>query len=160
MPIGALICESSNCAIFASMRKGIIYGLALALFFFFLRWIEYKFVIRELSREFYIGLIAVMFAIVGIWAGRKLTAQKKVAITNPPSTFVVSEKYLSDLNISKREHEVLELMAQGLTNQQIADRLSLSLNTIKTHTSSLFIKLDVKRRTQAIQKGKDLSLIP
>lgn len=142
------------------MRKGIVYGLALALFFFFLRWIEYKFVIRELSREFYIGLIAVMFVVVGVWAGRKLTARKKVTITSPPSTFVMNEQYLSELGISKREHEVLELMARGLTNQQIADRLSLSLNTIKTHTSSLFLKLEVKRRTQAIQKAKDLFLIP
>jgi two-component system, NarL family, response regulator LiaR len=142
------------------MRKGIVYGLALALFFFFLRWIEYKFVIRELSREFYIGLIAVMFVVVGVWAGRKLTARKKVTITSPPSTFVMNEQYLFELGISKREHEVLELMARGLTNQQIADRLSLSLNTIKTHTSSLFLKLEVKRRTQAIQKAKDLFLIP
>jgi DNA-binding CsgD family transcriptional regulator len=142
------------------MRKGIVYGLALALFFFFLRWIEYKFVIRELSREFYIGLIAVMFVVVGVWAGRKLTARKKVTITRPPSTFVMNEQYLFELGISKREHEVLELMARGLTNQQIADRLSLSLNTIKTHTSSLFLKLEVKRRTQAIQKAKDLFLIP
>ena len=155
-----LIVVFVNSPIFALMRKGFIYGLALALFFFFLRWIEYKFLIRELSREFYIGLIAVMFVVVGVWAGRKLTAQKKVFVTNVPATFVLDEQHLAQLGISKREHQVLDLMAQGFTNQQIADRLSLSLNTIKTHTSSLFLKLDVKRRTQAVQKAKDLMLIP
>jgi ATP/maltotriose-dependent transcriptional regulator MalT len=64
------------------------------------------------------------------------------------------------LGISKREHEVLELMAKGLSNQEIADNLFVSLNTIKTHSSNLFIKLQVGRRTQAVQKGKELGLIP
>ena len=147
-------------SIFVRMRKGIIYGLALAVLFFFLRWIEYKFVIQELSKEFYIGLIAILFVIVGVWAGRKLTPSRKVVVTIPATPFIVNENNLSRLEITKREYEVLELMAQGLTNQQIADRLTLSLNTIKTHTSSLFLKMEVKRRTQAIQKAKDLNLIP
>lgn len=141
------------------MRKGIIYGLALAALFFVLRWIEYKFVIREFSREFYIGLIAVIFVVVGVWAGRKLTTTKRIVKETAPP-FIVNQENLSRLEISKRELEVLDLMAQGLSNQQIADRLALSLNTVKTHTSNLFIRLDVKRRTQAIQKGKDLKLIP
>ena len=140
-------------SIFVRMRKGIIYGLALAVLFFFLRWIEYKFVIQELSKEFYIGLIAILFVIVGVWAGRKLTPSRKVVVTIPATPFIVNENNLSRLEITKREYEVLELMAQGLTNQQIADRL-------KTHTSSLFLKMEVKRRTQAIQKAKDLNLIP
>src|SRR5689334_16169961 len=111
--------QSCNLSHLCTVRKGIIYGLALALLFFFLRWIEYKFVIRELSREFYIGVIAILFAIVGIWAGRKLTSTKKVVIA-VPAPFHLNEENLTSLGISKREHEVLELMAQGLSNQQIA----------------------------------------
>ncbi|HEY0654285.1 MAG TPA: LuxR C-terminal-related transcriptional regulator [Chryseosolibacter sp.] len=142
------------------MRKTILYGLALALLIFFMKMIEYKFVVRELAIEFYIGIIAVMFTVVGIWAGLKLTSSKKIVVTVPESPFVLNEESLRSLGISKREHEVLELMAQGLSNQEIADRLFVSLNTVKTHTSSLFVKLDVKRRTQAVQKGKELNLIP
>lgn len=142
------------------MRKTILYGLILASLIFFLKVIEYKFVVRELAIEFYIGIIAVMFTAVGIWAGLKLTSRKKIIVTVPESPFVLNEENLKSSGISKREHEVLQLMATGLSNQEIADRLFVSLNTVKTHTSSLFIKLDVKRRTQAIQKGKDLNLIP
>lgn len=74
--------------------------------------------------------------------------------------FILNEQELQKLGISKREHEVLELMSTGLTNQEIADKLFVSLNTIKTHSSNLFLKLEVSRRTQAIQKGKQLRLIP
>lgn len=142
------------------MRKAILYGLILALLVFLLKLIEYKFLIRELSIEFYIGVIAVLFTILGVWGGRKLTPSKKVIVTVPATPFILNEENLRSLSISKREHEVLELMAKGLSNQEIADRLFVSLNTVKTHTSSLFLKMDVKRRTQAIQKAKDLSLIP
>lgn len=150
----------ANWLISVLMRKTILYGLALALLIFFMKMIEYKFVVRELAIEFYIGIIAVMFTVVGIWAGLKLTSSKKIVVTVPESPFVLNEESLRSLGISKREHEVLELMAQGLSNQEIADRLFVSLNTVKTHTSSLFVKLDVKRRTQAVQKGKELNLIP
>lgn len=73
--------------------------------------------------------------------------------------FILNETELQRLGISKREHEVLELIAKGLSNQEIADKLFVSLNTIKTHTSNLFLKLEVSRRTQAIQKAKELRLI-
>jgi two-component system, NarL family, response regulator LiaR len=142
------------------MRKTILYGLILAALIFFLKVIEYKFVVRELAIEFYIGIIAVMFTAVGIWAGLKLTSAKKIIVTVSESSFILNDDNLRYYGISKREHEVLELMAQGLSNQEIADRLFVSVNTIKTHSSSLFVKLDVKRRTQAIQKGKSLNLIP
>lgn len=150
------------------MRKTVLYGLALALLIFILKLIEYKFLVRELAIEFYIGIIAVFFTALGIWAGLKLTSPKKVIVTVsvpltvpiPESPFVVDEEKMKSLGISKRENEVLMLMAKGLSNQEIADRLFVSLNTVKTHTSSLFVKLDVKRRTQAIQKAKELHLIP
>lgn len=142
------------------MRKAILYGLTLALLVFFLKMIEYKFFVRELRVEIYIGIIAVMFTILGVWAGLKLTRPKKVIVTVAQTAFQRNEANLRSTGISKREHEVLELMAQGLSNQEIADRLFVSLNTVKTHSSSLFVKLGVKRRTQAIQRGKELQLIP
>ncbi|HEY0741132.1 MAG TPA: response regulator transcription factor [Chryseosolibacter sp.] len=142
------------------MRKAIFYGLILALLIFALKTIEYKFLVRELPIEIYIGIIAVMFSVLGIWAGLKLTRPKRVIVRVAQSPFVLSEDNLKSTGISRRELDVLELMAEGLSNQEIADRLFLSLNTVKTHTSGLFIKLDVKRRTQAVQKGKELRLIP
>ena len=138
-------------------RTIIIYGLALAVLVFLLNQLEYRFYIRELSVEFYVGILSVMFTAFGVWAGLKLT-RKKVIIASPD--FVLNEVELQRLGISKREHEVLQLMAQGLSNQEIADKLFVSLNTIKTHSSNLFLKLDVSRRTQAVQRGKELRLIP
>jgi two-component system, NarL family, response regulator LiaR len=135
----------------------LLYGVALAVLVFALRYLDYSFLIHDLSTEFYIGIIAISFTCLGIWAGLKLTT-KKVILVGP--TFVFNELELQRLGISKREHEVLELMAQGLSNQQIADRLFVSLNTIKTHSSNLFLKLEVNKRTLAIQKAKDLRLIP
>ena len=143
------------------MKKTILlYGLALAVLVFILKFIEYRFFVRDLSLEFYIGLIALLFTGIGIWSGLKLTSKKVIVTTIPATPFRLNETELKRLGISKREHEVLELMAQGLSNQEIGDKLFVSLNTIKTHTSSLFLKLDVKRRTQAIQKAKELQLIP
>lgn len=142
------------------MRKAILYGLILASLIFILKMIEYKFLVRELPIEVYIGIIAVMFTILGVWAGLKLTRPKRVVVAAPHSSFILNEEKLKMLGISKREHEVLELMAKGMSNQEIADRLFVSVNTVKTHTSGLFLKMDVRRRTQAIQKGKDLRFIP
>ena len=142
------------------MRKTVIlYGLSLAALIFLLKLLQYRFLVRDLSLEFYMGLLALLFTSIGIWAGLKLTRKKTVLIP-APSNFTLDSTRLEKLGISKREHEVLELMAHGLTNQEIADKLFVSVNTIKTHTTNLFSKLDVKRRTQAIQKGKELMLIP
>jgi DNA-binding CsgD family transcriptional regulator len=138
-------------------RTILLYGLAMAILIFLLKYLEYRLFVRDLSTEFYVGIIAVMFTILGVWVGLRLT-RKRVVLVGPD--FFLNEDALQRLEISKREHEVLELMAQGLSNQEIADKLFVSLNTIKTHTSNLFLKLDVKRRTQAVQKGKELRLIP
>lgn len=148
-------------------RTVILYALALAGLVFLLKIIEYKFFIRDLPIAFYVGIVALMFSGVGIWAGMKLTKKKVIEITkikhveehpgirNNSFDPVVLDK----LGISKRELEVLELMAQGFSNQEIADKLFVSLNTIKTHAANLFVKLDVKRRTQAIQRAKELSVV-
>ena len=138
-------------------RTVIIYALALAILISLLKMLEYRYFVRDLTLEFYLAIVAIFFTGLGIWAGLKLTRRKIVTVG---SVFVLNDSELQRLGISKREHEVLELMAQGMSNQEIADKLFVSLNTIKTHTSNLFLKLEVGRRTQAVQKAKALSLIP
>ena len=122
-----------------------------------MKFLEYRFIIRDLSLEFYFGIVAILFTALGIWAGLKLTRKKIVLVGQE---FIFNESELQRLSISKRELEVLELISKGLSNQQIADTLFVSLNTIKTHSSNLFLKLDVNRRTQAVQRAKELRLIP
>lgn len=141
------------------MRKTIfIYGVSLAALIAALKYFEYRYLLRDLSLEFYMGILAMMFAGLGIWIGLKFTRRTEVLV--PVSDFKLDPARLEKHGISKREYEVLELMAQGLSNQEIADKLFLSLNTVKTHTTNLFVKLDAKRRTQAVQRAKDLSMIP
>jgi len=125
-----------------------------------LKVLEYQYLIRDLSLEFYLGLVALVFTGMGVWAGLKLTKKKTLVVAQREGIFSVNENNLKQLGISKREHEVLELIAKGLSNQEIAEKLFVSQNTVKTHLSNLFVKLDVNRRTQAIQKGKELNLIP
>ncbi len=136
----------------------ILYGLALAILVFLLKHLEYRFFVRDLSIEFYVGAIALLFTLLGLWVGYRLTQKKVVVMAASPFRLDVIQ--LNELGISKREHEVLELIAQGLSNQEIANKLFVSLNTIKTHSSNLFLKLEVNRRTRAVQKGKELRLIP
>lgn len=138
-------------------RTVLIYGATLAALVALLKYVEYRFLVRDMSMEIYIGIIAVLFTVLGIWAGPRLI-KRRVVVVNP--AFVLNEEALQRLGISKREHEVLELMARGHSNQEIAEKLFVSVNTIKTHLSNLFLKLEVSRRTQAIQKAKELCLIP
>ncbi len=138
------------------MKKTIlIYGLALALLVFLLEYFEYRFFIREISTELFVLAIALFFTGLGLWAGKKLTSKNPV--TNPD--FEQNEKAIRYLKISERELEVLELVAKGLSNKQISEKLFVSVNTTKTHLSHLYEKLDVKRRTQAVEKAKSLNII-
>lgn len=140
------------------MRKTILlYGIAMAVLIGLLKAIEYRYLVRDISTEMMVGIIAVLFAALGVWAGRKLT-RTKVVVSYPD--FTLDEKQLDRLGISKREYEVLGLMSEGLSNQEIAEKLFVSLSTVKTHSSNLFMKLDARRRTQAIQKAKELRLLP
>ena len=140
------------------MRKTIIfYGIALAALTGVLKFIEYSFWVRDLPLEYYLGMVAIFFTGLGIWAGLKLTRRKVIVVT---PDFKLNEPELQRLGISKREYEVLELIAQGLSNQEIAEKLFVSLNTIKTHSSNLFMKLEVRRRTEAIRRAKELRLLP
>lgn len=145
----------------------LLYGTGLALLLFLLKWLELRFIIFDHSMEIYIGAIAVIFTGLGIWLTLKLTKPKVETVVVEKEVFIktngafnLNEKEVSRLGLSSRELEVLQLMAEGCSNGEIADRLFVSLNTIKTHTSNLFAKMDVKRRTQAIEKAKRLSLIP
>ncbi|MGN7986802.1 response regulator transcription factor [Pedobacter sp. 22226] len=151
---------------FLTKNKSIIlYGVFLALMLFLLKWLELRFLIISHAFEIYAGAIAIIFTALGIWLALKLTKPKTVLIekeifTPRSETFILNEKELMRLNISKRELEVLQLMSEGLSNQEIASRLFVSLNTIKTHNARLFEKLEAKRRTQAIETAKKLNLIP
>lgn len=134
----------------------LLYGLMLSALVFILKFVEYRYFIRDLSVEVYIGVVATLFTAIGIWVGLKLVNKKQVDSNNQVE---IDESIIKSLKISKREYEVLELMSKGLSNQEIADRLFISLPTVKTHSSNLFEKLDVKRRTQAIHKAKGLRII-
>jgi len=145
----------------------LLYGICGGILIAILKFIEYRFIIIEHSIEIYGGLTAILFAGVGIWLGLKLTRKKEVVLIKEvpvlvPSRepFLVNEVKLRDLGITKREHEILALIAQGLSNREIAEKLFVSENTIKTHSSRLFDKLSAKRRTQAVQIGKEWGLIP
>ncbi len=148
-------------------KRIVLYGSALALLLFALRWLEFQFVIIDYKLELYIGAIALLFTGLGVWLALKLAKPKKEMVIvekevyiAPEKKFVVNEAELERLAISKRELEVLQLMAEGLSNAEIAERLFVSLNTVKTHSSKLFEKLEVKRRTQAVETAKRLNLIP
>jgi len=138
-----------------------------------LQWMKIKLLIIDHSTEIYITGIAVIFTFIGIWLAKKLTrpktevikemvvVEKEVTVYRPAhEPFLPDTEMIARLGISQREMEVLQLVASGATNQEIADQLFVSLNTIKTHTSRLFEKLDVQRRTQAIEKAKRLNIIP
>lgn len=143
----------------------LIYGLCGGVLIVVLRLIEFRFLVVEHSLEIYGGLIALLFTVLGIWFGLKLTRKQEVVIVKEvpvPSTlpFALNEERLKDSGITRRELEILELMAQGMSNREIADKLFVSENTVKTHSSRLFDKLGARRRTQAVQLGKEMGLIP
>jgi DNA-binding CsgD family transcriptional regulator len=151
--------------IIAKHKQTILYGVYLAFLLFLLRWLELRFIIFDHAFEVYAGAIAVIFTVLGIWLALKLIKPKtiiveKQVIIDNSTPFILNEDAIDQLRISKRELEVLQLMADGLSNQEIAERLFVSLNTIKTHSANLFEKLEAGRRTQAIEKAKRLSLIP
>ena len=154
-------------------KATIVYGISLAFLLFLLKWLELRFLIFHHSFEIYIGAIAVIFTALGIWLALKLSKPKietvvveklvlsevEVYVTRNEA-FVPDTSLAAQLEISKRELEILGLLAQGDSNQEIAAKLFISLSTVKTHNQNLFEKLDVKRRTQAVEKAKRLNLIP
>ncbi len=148
-------------------KATIFYSICLALLLFLLKWLELRFIIFDYSLEIYIGAIAFIFTALGIWLALKLSKPKietvvveKEVYIGRNENFVLNKSLVTKLELSNRELEILGLMAEGNSNQEIANRLFVSLSTVKTHNQNLFGKLDVKRRTQAIEKAKRLHLIP
>ena len=148
-----------------ALRDILLYGTCGGLLIAVLKLTEYRFMVVEHSVEIYVALVAALFAGLGIWLGLTLTRGKtKIVIKEMPSQsagpFVANEARVSQLGITARELEILGLIATGLSNREIAGRLFVSENTVKTHSSRVFDKLGAKRRTQAVQIGKASGLIP
>jgi len=142
---------------------GTVGGILIAV----LRYTEYEFVVIQNSFEIYAAIVAIIFVAFGIWLGIKLTKPREKIIlrevlvpTEPAANFTLNQPQLDALNITPRELEILTLIAQGLSNREIANRLFVSENTVKTHCSRAFDKLGARRRTQAVQLGKQLGLLP
>lgn len=147
-------------------RHIILYGLTLAILVFALKWLQWKFLIVDNSIDIYIGLVAIFFTALGVWVATQLTKPKvqtvvveKEIFVPQPEDFTINEAELQKLNLSNREYEVLQLLAKGYSNADIATNLFLSLSTIKTHVSNLYFKMDVKSRTQALEKAKRLKIL-
>ncbi|HYH56702.1 MAG TPA: LuxR C-terminal-related transcriptional regulator [Anseongella sp.] len=155
----------------AKYKRTLLYGASMAFLLFLLKWLELRFVIIDHAFEVYAGAVAIVFTALGVWLALKLTkpkvetrfverlVEKKVYVRDNGS-FTLNQEELDRLGISGREHAVLRLMAEGLSNEEIAARLFVSRNTVKTHSSNLFSKMNVRRRTQAVERGKKLGLIP
>lgn len=155
------------------MKKTVLaYGLLGGVLITVLRLIEYRFRVVEHALELYVGLVALVFVSLGVWLGRRLVSPPAVVIREVPvparepvapsggEGFAVDPARLDRLGITRREHEILQLMAAGLSNREIADRLYVSENTVKTHAGRVLSKLNARRRTQAVQLAKEAGLIP
>jgi NarL family two-component system response regulator LiaR len=149
------------------LRHVLVFGLVGGVLIAVLRWFEYQFLVIEHSFEIYGALVAILFAGFGIWLGIKLTKPREKIIlrevlvpTDAPAAFALNQAQLDALGITPRELEILSLIAHGLSNREIADRLFVSENTVKTHCSRAFDKLGARRRTQAVQLGKQLGILP
>ena len=148
------------------MRRTIlVYGLIGGAVIAALKLAEYRFLVVEHSLEIYGGLVALVFATLGIWLGLKLTrTTERIVVREVPvpteAPFVVRTESVERLGVTPREMEILQLIAAGLSNREIAERLNVSENTVKTHAARLFAKLNARRRTQVVQIAKETGLIP
>jgi DNA-binding NarL/FixJ family response regulator len=146
------------------MKRVVLYGSAGGVLIALLKYFEYKHFVHAYPTEVYGGLMAVIFSAVGIYFGLRLARPRQVVVVKEVrvpqgSPFELDAGKLKELGITQREHEILGLIAEGLSNREIGERLFVSENTVKTHSSRLFVKLGVNRRVQAVQKGRDLGLI-
>jgi len=164
-------------------KKVAIYGVLLGLIAVSLRMLEYRLVLMSHSLELYGACLALIFTILGVYAGNRITQRKQVIVERTvektiektvyvqqpvevlvpmpaPARQAPDERLMEKLGISNREYEILQLLAAGCSNQEIADQAFVSISTVKTHISNLFVKLDVSRRTQAVNKARELGLVP
>jgi two-component system, NarL family, response regulator LiaR len=154
-------------------RHALIFGVTGGLLIVLLQYTEYRFVVIEHSVALYGALVAVLFATFGIWLGLRITRAREVVretvvvreVRVPVEVrgaepFVPDAAQQQELGITARELEILGLVARGLSNREIAAELFVSENTVKTHCARTFDKLGVARRTQAVQRGKELGLLP
>ena len=135
-------------------RTIILYAIALGLAVAALEWLEYRYVARIFSTEIYVALLAAGFTALGVWAGIKLTSRPAAG------AFARNDAAIRSLGLTARECEILELLASGQSNKEIARSLSISPNTVKTHVARVYEKLEVERWVQAIEKARWLALIP
>ena len=148
------------------MRRTIlVYGLIGGAIIAALKLAEYRFLVVEHSLEIYGGLVALVFAALGIWLGLKLTrTTERIVVREVPvpteAPFVVRTESVERLGVTPREMEILQLIAAGLSNREIAERLNVSENTVKTHAARLFAKLNGRRRTQVVQIAQEAGHIP
>ncbi|MBS7786656.1 DNA-binding response regulator [Flavobacterium sp. CYK-55] len=145
-------------------KESIGFGISIAVLFFILRWFEIRYLIFTQQYDVFFGLVALIFTFLGIWLAKQLSRPKTILIEK--EVVVKSNKIetidwakVDELQISKRELEVLNLLATGKSNDEIAQSLFVSRNTIKTHIANLYQKLDVKRRTQAVDKAKSFHIL-
>lgn len=147
-------------------RTILVYGIVGGILIALLQWSEYRFLVIEHSVEIYGALVAAAFSALGIWLGIRLNRRQTIVkeipveVRVPAAPFVPDDKKREDLGITRRELEILELVAQGMSNREIAGKLFVSENTVKTHCARAFDKLGARRRTQAVQLGKELGLLP
>jgi DNA-binding CsgD family transcriptional regulator len=137
------------------VRTILIYGAVLAVGAFVLQWLEFGVLARTHPVEIYVGLIAMAFMGLGVWVGARLFRKPAAH-----QVFETNTRAMASLGISDREFEVLELLAAGRSNKEISARLNVSPNTVKTHLANLYGKLEVKRRTEAILRARELGMLP
>ena len=140
------------------MKRIVLYAAAGGVVIAFLKYLEYQHFIRAYPTEVYGGIVAAIFTVIGIYAGLRFR-KKEIVVLRTGEPFVLTSAKLKELAITPRELEILGLIAEGLSNREIAERLFVSENTVKTHSSRLFDKMSVNRRVQAVQRGKELGLI-
>ena len=145
-------------------KQVVLWGAAGGVLIALLKILEYKHFVHEYPFEMYGGLVALIFTAIGIYLGLKWTRTKEVVVVKEVPVrggpFVLNETNLRNVGLTQWEHEILGLIAQGLSNREIAEKLFVSENTVKTHSSRLFEKMQVNRRVQAVQRGKELGLVP
>jgi DNA-binding CsgD family transcriptional regulator len=146
-------------------RQVLLYGLIGGVLIALLKLLEYQYFIRAYPAEIYGGAIALLFTVIGIYFGLRWTRQRETVIVkevlvHTGGPFLVDRGKLAEVGLTPREHEILGLIAEGLSNREIGERLFVSENTVKSHSSRIFEKLGVGRRTEAVRRARDLGLIP